>query len=240
MLVLRECNAKEEAAKGLLKEFSDLIENSKIIGIGTGTTVTRVLMEFQREGLLKNKIVVPSSLDTAIKVKQLGAKVLLPSVISAIDLYIDGADEISLSTGDMIKGGGAALLGEKILASASGYNIIVVDESKVSDVLGRKPVPIEVTTWSLSFVIERLRKMGLVAEIRETRGGKMGPVISDWGGIIIDVKMDKINDALTLERTLKLIPGVIEVGLFSGLTDAVVIGLSKCGYRVIKFERKKN
>jgi ribose 5-phosphate isomerase A len=238
-LELKQCDPKVEAAKGLLNEFKHIIESAKIVGIGTGTTISKVLELFATKNVLKNKIVVPSSLDTALKLKNLKVNIALPSTISSIDVYIDGADEVD-ANGNLIKGGGAALLGEKILASISSYNIIVVDESKVVKNLGKRPIPIEVVPWALSYVMSKLSSMGFKVRVRNCLRGKMGPVISDWGGVIVDVELNNNNilDPLPLERTLKSIPGIVEVGIFIGLTDAVIVGLSKCGYRVLKFERK--
>lgn len=240
LLESKKCDAKSEAAKGLLSEYKDLIFRSKIIGIGTGTTISRVIEEFKRTGILRDKIVVPSSIDTALKLKNLEANVALPSVISKVDIYIDGADEIDVR-GNMIKGGGGALLGEKILASNSDFNIIVVDESKVVNRLGGKPLPIEVVPWALSFVLNKIKNMGFKLSIRISNGGKMGPIVSDWGGIIVDIVMDRRSpdDLIMIQRALRNIPGIVEVGLFLNMADIAVIGLKSCGYRVMRFERIK-
>ena len=241
LLKNRSCDFKREAARGLINEYKDLISSSRIIGIGTGTTVSKVIEELKETKLLEGKIVVPSSLDTAFKLKGLlDVKVVLPSVISEIDVYIDGADEIDIR-GNMIKGGGGALLGEKILASSSNLNIIVVDETKVVDKLGNKPLPIEVVPWALSFVLNKIEKMGFEVIIRKPKEGKMGPVVSDWGGVILDVKIGprEPEELMMIERMLKDIPGVVEVGLFLNMADIAVVGLRSCGYRVMKFERTK-
>jgi len=234
------CDSKREAAKGLVQEFRELIMGSRVIGIGTGTTVSKVIEELKKTDILKGKLAVPSSLDTALKLRGLGVKILLPTSVAEVDVYIDGADEVD-KDGNMIKGGGAALLGEKIIASMSKYNIIVVDESKLSERLGRRPIPIEVVPWALAFVLTKLERLGFKARVRTPEGGKMGPVVSDWGGIIIDVTppQEALTSPKALEQMLKQIPGVVEVGIFSNMADAVVVGMRECGYRVIRFERGK-
>jgi len=235
------CDLKREAARGLINKYKDLISNSKIIGIGTGTTVSKAIEELKKAKLLDGKTLVPSSLDTAFKLKRLSnVKVTLPSVVSEIDVYIDGADEID-SRGNMIKGGGGALLGEKILASTSNFNIIIVDETKVVNKLGSKPLPIEVVPWALSSVLNKIKKLGFEISIRKPKEGKMGPVISDLGGIILDIKIGvrEPEELVMIERMLKSIPGVVEVGLFLNMADVAIVGLKTCGYRVMNFERIK-
>jgi len=228
------CNAKAEAARGLLEEFEDEIKEASVVGVGTGSTTALALREAQRRGLLRGKQIVVSSMATALLASELGLKPLMPNVVDSVDIYFDGADEVVPSTLDMIKGRGAALLGEKILAYNSRVRIYVVDESKIVDRLGsKKPLPIEVVPWALGFVLRELGKRGLEASPREG-SGKDGPVVSDWGGVIVDISTGPIEDPRRLEAELHSIPGVVETGLFLGLADAVVVGKKSCGYEVLR------
>ncbi|GBF08788.1 ribose-5-phosphate isomerase A, partial [Aeropyrum pernix] len=135
--------------------------------------------------------------------------------------------------GYMVKGGGGALLGEKILASRSKLNIFIVGEDKLVGRLGEKtPVPVEVEPGFVSMALASLEELGLNPRVR-TSPGKRGPVVSDWGGVIVDLLTGPLEDPRGLESMLRNVPGVRETGLFLGLADYIVVGLSSCGYRVL-------
>jgi ribose 5-phosphate isomerase A len=153
-----------------------------------------------------------------------------------ISLTIDGADQIDPQL-NLIKGMGAALAREKIVASASKQNIIIADENKKVKVLGEKdhPVPVEVLPFAISLVKRRIAELGGKAVVREGKG-KVGPVITDNGNVVIDAVFGPISDAAKLEQRLKMIPGVVETGLFVGLTDIVYVGTRSA---VTKMERKR-
>jgi len=231
-----ECNAKLEACRGAVEELRDYIETARVIGVGTGSTVGHFIRLAADKGLLKGKKVVPSSIDTALRLRSMGVDVIMPHTIGSVDVYVDGADEVD-PQGNLLKGGGGALLGEKILAYSSSLNIIVVDESKIVGRLGSRPVPIEVVPWGLQAVLSAIHSMGYDAEIRSSHG-KMGPVVSDWGGIIVDVSTGPIDDPRGLDAKLNGIPGVVATGVFAGLTDYVSVGFARCGYRVIRYGRR--
>ena len=232
-----ECDAKAEAGKGLAREFEDRIEESEIIGVGTGSTTAKALRELFKRGLLKGKILVASSTASALLIAELGGRPVMPHVIDRIDFYFDGADEVEPSRLHLLKGRGAALLGEKILAHMARYRVYVVDESKIVEVLGsRRPVPLEVIPWALNHVVKTIESMGYKAAPR-TSGGKDGPVVSDWGGVILDVSTGPMKDPAFFDRKFKMIPGVVETGIFVGLADAVVVGRRTCGYYVIEGRR---
>ena len=233
------CNPKRAAAQGALKLIQELGAEFESIGIGTGSTVGWFIEE-SKDLIRRAKVVASSSLDTALKLASTGVESVHSSTITMLDLYVDGADEVA-SDGSLIKGRGAALLGEKILAYSSKLNIIVVDESKLVKSLGeKKPIPIEVHRDALMTVLKALDSMGLNPKLR-TSTGKDGPVISDWGGVIIDLYTGPLTsvDPAKLEAELKLIPGVIEVGIFTGLTDYVIVGTRECKWRVMKFRRTR-
>lgn len=231
------CDAKMEAAKGVLERLWDIISDARVLGIGTGSTVSKFIELAYERGAFAGKIVVPSSIDTALILRRMGVDVSMPHVVDRIEVYIDGADEVD-NHGNLVKGGGGALLGEKILARASEVNVIVVDESKLVERLGTtRPVPIEIVPWALAATIRAIETLGYRVELRSS-AGKRGPIVSDWGGVIADVYTGPIEDPRELDATLKSIPGVVDTGLFVGLTDYVSVGLHSCGYRVIRYERE--
>jgi ribose 5-phosphate isomerase A len=153
-----------------------------------------------------------------------------------INLTIDGADQIDPQL-NLIKGMGAALAREKIVASASKQNIIIADETKKVQVLGENshPVPVEVLPFAISLVKRRIKETGGKPVVREGKG-KVGPVITDNGNVIIDAIFGPLSDAAKLEKRLKMVPGVVETGLFVGLTDIAYVGTRST---VAKMERKR-
>jgi ribose 5-phosphate isomerase A len=140
-----------------------------------------------------------------------------------IDVTIDGADQIDPKL-NLIKGMGAALAREKIVASASKQNVIVADESKRVKVLGEggHPVPVEVLPFAIAVVKRRIEAVGGKAVLREGKG-KVGPVITDNGNAVLDAVFGEIRNVAELEVKLKMIPGVVETGLFVGLATTAYI-----------------
>ncbi|BCU67283.1 ribose-5-phosphate isomerase [Sulfolobales archaeon HS-7] len=208
----------------VFKKISDILEfylyNRNVIGIGTGRTITSILEELKRSELMSNKLFVTTSLDSEIKLRDFGARVLSISGVSKVDIYIDSFD-IYRQNEFLIKGGGGAFFREKLLASMSKENIFVGDEKKriVSD---KYYVPIEVIPSALTFALDTLRKEFKNVVLRSS-SGKMGPVISDNGNVIIDVEIsgEKICSA---ESELKKIIGVVETGIFcTQLIDKIIL-----------------
>ena len=219
--------AKRVAGKRAAELVKDLCRDGCLMGIGSGSTVKYFIEAADELGYLKRSIIVVSSIDTALTLRNRSIKNIESGICPSetLDVYIDGADEVDYKL-RMIKGRGAALLREKVLASNSKYRIYVVDESKIVDVLGsKKPVPIEVITFALLPVIKKLNTLGYRAKIREGVN-KDGPVITDNGNIIIDVYTGPMNNPEETHRRLKLITGVIETGIFIDLADTIVIGRS--------------
>ena len=194
---------KKQAAARAAIEY---VEYDDIIGVGTGSTVD-YFIEYLKP--LKNKIsgTVASSISTKEKLEANGIRVLDLNDVSEIPIYIDGADEVNENL-QLIKGGGGALTREKIIAEASKKFLCIVDESKVVDVLGKFPLPIEILPMARSYVAREIIKIKGMPIWRED-------LITDNGNIIIDVNHLEIMEPIKLERELNQIPGVVTVGLFA-------------------------
>ncbi|RLF06736.1 MAG: ribose 5-phosphate isomerase A [Thermoprotei archaeon] len=212
--------AKLNAAKAAAK----LVGDSRVIGVGSGTTVEKFIEIISHDESFKQGVYVPSSLDTALKLSQAGFRVLHPSAVSRVEVYVDGADEVDPSL-NMIKGGGAAMTLEKVLAFYAERRIFIVDYTKLVDRLGlRHPVPVEVLPHAMSMVLSELRRRGYRAEPRLAGRGKVGPLVSDVGGVVVDVRVGPIDDPKSLDKELRSLPGIVETGLFIGLADMVIVG----------------
>ncbi|MDD6177506.1 MAG: ribose-5-phosphate isomerase RpiA [Succinivibrionaceae bacterium] len=203
---------KQNAALEALK----YVKKDAILGVGTGSTVN-----FFIDGLkdLKDQIkgAVSSSVASTERLKALGIKVFDLNDIDSFDIYVDGADEIN-PTNDMIKGGGAALTREKIVAAVAKQFICIVDDSKAVDVLGKFPLPVEVIPMAREYVARELTKLGGRPVYREG-------CVTDNGNHILDVHDMQITDPKSLEKAVNAIPGVVTVGLFAKRgADVVIIG----------------
>ncbi len=225
--------AVEKACEHVLDKIHS--REVKLLGIGSGSTVC-LFLEHLQENLdadaLKRVTVVTASYQTYLKSLSLGFNVTMLPKFDFIDLTVDGADEVSPKK-DLIKGGGAALTREKILAYNSREVFIIVDSSKLSNRLGTlKPVPIEVIPFAMPFVMKSLEKLGATPRLREAQM-KNGPIITDNGNFIIDAKFEFIPDPEQLENSINMIPGVVENGIFPGRRiSKVFIGEGK-GVRIL-------
>lgn len=206
------------AVNELVKE--GLIFDGAKVGLGTGSTALPAverLAHFIINGQLKDIKVVTTSFQTTIACENLGISVYSMNskeIQGQLDIAIDGADEISPEK-NLIKGGGAALLLEKIVAYNAKRFIVVADESKTVDSLGTKfPLPVEVIPEARFAVIRRLEELGALCTLREAVK-KCGPVITDNGNIILDILWDNPVKPEILEDTIKSITGVVEVGFFT-------------------------
>ena len=188
------------------------VVEGEIIGVGTGSTANFFIDEVAR---IKQRIkgAVASSEATAARLRGHGMEVFDLNDVPAIAVYVDGADEIT-ATGAMIKGGGAALTREKIVASVSAKFICIADGSKLVETLGRFPLPVEVLPMARAAVMRRMLALGGQPKLR-VKAGSDAPFITDNGGEIIDVAGLSITDPVALEREINQIPGVIAVGLFA-------------------------
>ncbi len=213
----------EKAKTFAAREAIKYIEEPKIIGIGTGSTVGVLLKEMKGMNFL-DKVFVPSSLETALILSSYGLNVANPISVKKVDIYLDSADEVDRNM-NMIKGGGAALTTEKILAHFSKKRVFLVDYSKLVKRLGEKtPLPIEIIPQFTSMILEELQEKGYKATVRTASKAKYGPVISDLGGVIVDVALPKEKELAEVEKELKSIPGIIETGLFLNMADVLIVG----------------
>jgi ribose 5-phosphate isomerase A len=198
------------------------VEDGMVLGLGSGSTVVfavEALAARIAEGL--HVVAIPSSRATATLARQLGVPLTSFAEHRRIDITIDGADQVERGTLDLVKGLGGALLREKIVASASDRMIVVVDETKLVDRLGRStPLSVETVSFGWQTVLDRLS--ALVCEPRLRLAGDQ-PLTTDSGNYIIDCVIE-IPDPAALEARLSAIIGVVESGLFIGLASKIVVG----------------
>ena len=213
---------KIKAAEAALQH----VEDGMRLGIGTGSTAeefVRLLAEKVSGGLRVQG--VPTSERTARLCLELGVPLKSLDELPELDLTIDGADEVDGAL-RLVKGGGGALLREKIVASASSRMIVIADESKVVETLGKFPLPIEVNPFGLAttrIAIEKLAsKLGLSGDLK-LRKSDDGAFTTDGGHLILDAFFGRIPDAEALATQLNLIPGVVEHGLFINMASFAII-----------------
>jgi ribose 5-phosphate isomerase A len=211
---------KQQAAERAV----EFVTSGMVIGLGTGSTAiyaTRRVGQLLRDGLLHDILGVPTSRATAVAAEELGIPLLDDDLDRAIDVTIDGADEVSPDL-HLIKGGGGALLREKIVAESSHRRIIVVDESKLSARLGeRRPVPVEVVPFGWRLQAEYLSSFGASFALRMQAGGS--PFVTDQGNFILDCAFGPIPDPAALATSIRARAGIVEHGLFVGLTSDLIV-----------------
>ena len=206
-----------------------LVESGMRVGLGTGSTavhVARAVAEAVRTGVLRDLALVPTSSQIQAVCWELGLDLLTlsdPAVGGALDLAIDGADEVDPDW-NLTKGGGGALLNEKVVARASSRFVIVVDESKLVARLGeRMALPVEVVPFALATVRAGLERRGYRPAVRMAER-KQGPVVTDNGNLLIDAWPPAHLDPVRAECELAAIPGVVENGLFTACVTDLMVG----------------
>ncbi|HEJ9638302.1 TPA: ribose-5-phosphate isomerase RpiA [Proteus mirabilis] len=216
---------QDELKKAVGWAALEYVKPGTIVGVGTGSTASHFIdalatMKGQIEGA------VSSSEASTAKLKSYGIPVFDCNEVDSLDIYVDGADEINHQM-QMIKGGGAALTREKIIAAVAKTFVCIVDESKQVDVLGKFPLPVEVIPMARSYVARELVKLGGLPEYREN-------VVTDNGNVILDVYNLTILNPIELENKINSIAGVVTVGLFANRgADIVLMGTSD-GVKTIK------
>ena len=200
----------------------DYVEDDRVVGVGTGSTVAYFIDAL---GRIKHRIrgAVSSSEQSSERLRALGIDVLDLNNTGPLALYVDGADECDPGK-HLIKGGGAALTREKIIAEASTKFVCIIDPAKRVEVLGRFPLPIEVVPMARSLVARRIVALTGAQPVWRQAGDDRA-VITDNGNVILDVHGLQIQDPVGLETSLNQIPGVVSVGLFARRpADVVIVG----------------
>ncbi|PPD28859.1 MAG: ribose 5-phosphate isomerase A [Hyphomicrobium sp.] len=216
------------ALKRLAAEHAlDLIEPGMRLGLGTGSTARHLvdlLGARVKAGL--DVLCVPTSEATRIQARELGIPLTTLDDTPMLDLTIDGADELDADL-RLIKGGGGALLREKIVATASERMVVIADNSKRVDMLGAFPLPVEVVRFGFAATRNMIEMLaadaGCRGEIKLRMGQDRQPFVTDGGNYIFDCAFGRIEEPDALDEALKLIPGVVENGMFLGIADAAII-----------------
>lgn len=208
------------------KAAANRVQSNSIVGLGTGST-TAFALEYigdrLKKGELTNVVGVPTSFQAEVLAREYGIPLTTLDAIDHIDIAIDGADEVDPQK-NLIKGGGAAHTREKIVDALANSFIVVVDSGKLVDKLGSTfLLPVEVIPMARTPVMRALEKLGGQPTLR-MGVKKAGPVVTDQGNLVIDVKFSAIDNPAELEKTINNIPGVLENGLFVGVTDVVLVG----------------
>lgn len=203
------------------------VENEMCVGLGTGSTAAHfidLLGAKARDGLYVTG--VATSEETRVQAVSAGIDVIVPDEATRIAIAVDGADEVDRDL-NLIKGGGAALLREKIVANAAEKFIVIAHHSKLVSQLGAFPLPVEIEPahWSLTVTAVRdcLSAEGYDADVNLRGVAGQPATLTDGGHYVLDCVLSRISDASRLDRALRAIPGVIETGLFIGMTDIAII-----------------
>ncbi|MFI5261486.1 MAG: ribose-5-phosphate isomerase RpiA [Candidatus Limnocylindrales bacterium] len=227
-------SAQDDLKRLAAERAVEFVTSGMVVGLGGGTTALfaiRRLAALRREGALRDIVGVPCSEHVATVARELGLPLTTLDDHPTVDLTIDGADEVDPAL-RLIKGGGAALLREKVVAQASTRMVIAVDASKLSDRLGtRHAVPLEVAPFGWRTQLPFLEALGGRATLRVDAVGR--PVLTDQGNLLLDCAFGPLDEPEALAARLASRAGIIEHGLFLGLaTDLVVAGPSGVEHRV--------
>lgn len=203
-----------------------MVESNMIVGLGTGST-TAFAIQFIGErlaaGEIENIVGIPTSFQAEVLSKQYGIPLVGLDAVDHIDLAIDGADEVDPNK-NLIKGGGAAHTREKVVDALADKFVVVVDSGKLVDSLGSTfLLPVEVIPMAITPVMRQLEALGGKPELR-MGVKKAGPVVTDEGNLVVDLKFESIADPAALEIAINNIPGVLENGLFVDVADTILVG----------------
>jgi ribose 5-phosphate isomerase A len=214
---------QDEAKRLVAQRAVELVRDGMVVGLGTGTTATLFIRELAGRKL---KIRCVASSDASHDLAaSLGMDMQTLNELPELDIYIDGADEVCRSHGglDLIKGGGGALLREKIVASAAKEFVVVADETKLVNMLGRFPLPVEVIKMALPLVEPRLAGLGFTPKLRMNKDGG-GEYLTDEGNYILDCWSTGIAEPESTAAEIRSIVGVVEHGLFLGMATMALVG----------------
>lgn len=201
---------------------AELVKPNMVVGLGTGSTANffiDALAERYQQGLVCTT--VSSSVVSAIKAKSVGLPQIAIEQVEKLDLYVDGADEVTPDK-VLLKGRGSDLVREKLLARAAGQFYVLVDDSKLVDRIGSNyPIPMEVMPFAWALVLEQVRALGGEGDLRPGASGE-GFHVTSYGSLVLDVRFPESIDINVLDRQLSDVPGLVEHGIFSGLASAVM------------------
>ena len=233
--------SQDEAKRNAAAAAMEFVESGMTLGLGTGSTAS-FFVEFLADEISDGLDVrcVPTSVATFEHAAALGIPLLPVEQVERIHLTVDGADEIDPHA-CLIKGGGAALLREKIIANASDHMVVIADESKAVETLGAFPLPVEVSPFGFTItakkVFDALKTSGVdqpIVKLRESAGGKR-PLVTDGGNYILDCRCKEIPSAQAAALALSVVPGVVEHGLFINLARTIILGDDE-GAQILEFE----
>ncbi|WP_099237495.1 ribose-5-phosphate isomerase RpiA [Synechococcus sp. BDU 130192] len=208
------------------KAAAALVQSNSVVGLGTGSTTAYAIQyigERLAAGELENIVGIPTSFQAEVLAKQYKIPLSSLDAVDHIDVAIDGADEVDPQK-NLIKGGGAAHTREKVVDALANKFVVVVDSGKLVDRLGSTfLLPVEVIPMAITPVMRQLEALGGKPELR-MGVKKAGPVVTDEGNLVVDLKFTGIDDPATLEQKINNIPGVLENGLFVGVADVILVG----------------
>lgn len=220
--------SSDHAKKAAADKAVDLVTSNMTLGLGTGSTAKHFIEgvgKKARDGLYVQAIA--TSLESENLALANGIDLIVPDETTRIDLAVDGADEIDQRL-TLIKGGGAALLREKIVAQAALRFVVIADASKDVTTLGAFPLPVEIEPFGWPLTIQEVRKVldkhAMGAATIALRPGRSGMLHTDGGNYILDCALGRIEDPAKLDADLRALPGVIETGLFVAMADMVILG----------------
>lgn len=222
------CRGKEVAGEAA----AERIQSGMLVGLGTGSTVAyflRALGNRCEQGL--QITAVASSRQTELIAQELGIPLIEMREISFLDVTVDGADEVDPHY-QMIKGGGGALLREKVLASNSGEMLVIIDQGKCKEKLGNCPVPVEVLPFASTAVLTRLERLGYKGQLRKLPDGRN--FITDNGNEMIDIDLSSLSQSpREIDKRVRTVVGVLETGFFFDLATTFIIGQEDGGVEVV-------